>query len=91
MRPKAEWAIDSEAIRAGGINPTRVVLFVEPVPRTAVFVSLQLARGPRAVFDFATRMSERTIRQHRCEKRSLNFTKIRYRRKTFQPNNRNYR
>ena len=68
----------------------RVVLFVEPVLRTVV-VSLQLARGPRAVFDFATRMSERTIRQHRCEKRSLNFTKIRYRRKTFQPNNRSYR
>ena len=70
---------------------SRVVLFVEPVLRTAVVVSLLLARGPRAVFEFATRMSERTIKQHRCIKRRFDFTKIRYRRKTFQPNNRNYR
>ena len=39
---------------------SRVVLFVEPVLRTGVVMSLQLARGPRAVFDFATRMSEGT-------------------------------
>ena len=66
---------------------SRVVLFVESVLSTAVFVSLQCARGPCALFDFATRMSERTITQRRCEKQTLNFTKIR---KTFQPNNRNY-
>ena len=46
---------------------SRVVLFAELVLRTAVFVSLQLARGPRAVFDFATRMSERMIRKRKLE------------------------